>query len=143
MFLKTIKFILLYCVFHAALVVLTMPQVLIDLKQASSSEEVRRLVLNREFATRSRFIFRDTRISRSANLDYHGSRSTVLTETCVLGTFIFVHQHNSKTGEFDRHEIKYTPAPKRIFASIIIFALIYWLGFPILDRRLQSNSKSN
>ena len=143
MFLKTIKFILLYCVFHAALVVLTMPQVLIDLKQASSRQEVLRLVQDRKLATRGRYIFRGPRVAHGANLDYHGSRSTVLTETCVLGTFVFVHQHNSKTGEFDRHEIKYTPAPKRIFASVIIFALFYWLGFPILDRRLQSNSKSN
>ncbi|NQY14447.1 MAG: hypothetical protein HRT81_11390 [Henriciella sp.] len=143
MFLKTIKFILLYCVFHVCLVVLTMPQVLIDLKQASSSEQVLRLVRDRELATQSQLIFRDTNFSHAANLDYHGSRSTVLTETCVLGTFVFVHVHNSKTGEFDRHEIKYTPAPKRIFASIIIFALFYWLGLPILDRRLQSNSKSN
>lgn len=141
-FLKTIKLILLYCVFHAVLVVVTMPQVLIDLKQASSSEEVRRLLLAREFATRSRYIFRDTSVGHSANLHYSGSRSAVLTETCVLGAFVFVHQHNSRTGEIDRHEIKYTPAPKRIGASVIIFALFYWFVFPILNARLQSNAAS-
>jgi hypothetical protein len=122
---------------------LATPRVVIDLKQANSTEQVQNRIQKRAEATRSRLILNGTTISHSADLMYRGSRSVVLVEESIFGSYQFVYVYNSKTGEIDRHEFKYTPAPKRIFASVIIFALFYWLVFPVLDRRLRSNAASN
>lgn len=143
MFLNALKFILIYCVLHAVIVMLAMPQAIIDLKHASSTEEVQSIVRNRDMATRSRFIFRDTSVGHAANLAYRGSRSITMKEQSALGTYQFVYMYNSKTGEIDRNDIKYTPAPYRIGASLIIFAVLYWIIYPRLKVRLQSHQNTD